>query len=278
MINILAILKRFHLQILFGLLLLFGFSLSLQQKNYQRTKFINSANYISGGIYSSFNNIEEYLNLKQVNNELQVENAFLRSNLISSLKKINGSYYQIHDTLYSQKYVYRVADVISNTYSRPSNYITLNMGSNDGIIEEMGVISPLGIVGMVGAVTKNYCNVISFLHPKTVISCKLKLTGVSGLLQWTGGDISKAQIKDIPITTRIELGDSVITSGYSSIFPGGVYMGEIVSFKKDVQSQTQKITVNLSIDFSSLDKVYVVENLFKTELEELNKRSDELSE
>ena len=278
MINILAILKRFHLQILFGLLLLFGFSLSLQQKNYQRTKFINSANYISGGIYSSFNNIEEYLNLKQVNNELQVENAFLRSNLISSLKKINGSYYQIHDTLYSQKYVYRVADVISNTYSRPSNYITLNMGSNDGIIEEMGVISPLGIVGMVGAVTKNYCNVISFLHPKTVISCKLKLTGVSGLLQWTGGDISKAQIKDIPITTRIELGDSVITSGYSSIFPGGVYMGEIVSFKKDVQSQTQKITVNLSIDFSSLDKVYVVENLFKTELEELNKRSEELSE
>ncbi len=278
MINILAILKRFHLQILFGLLLLLGISLTLQQKNYQRTKFINSANYISGGIYSSINSIEDYLNLKEVNTELQSENAILRSELISSLKKINGYYYQFNDTLYNQKYVYRIADVISNNYSSPSNYITLNMGSNDGIIEEMGVISPSGVVGMVGAVSNNYSTVISFLHPKTVISCKLKSNGVSGLLQWTGGDISKAQIKDIPITTRIMQGDSVLTSGYSSVFPGGVYMGKIKSFKKDLETQTQRIIVDLNIDFSSLNKVYVVENLYKTELEELNKKTAELSE
>lgn len=278
MINILAILKRFHLQILFALLLVIGFGLTLQQKNYQRTKFINSANYISGGIYSSMNNIEDYLNLKSVNAELQTENALLRSELLSSLKKINGSYYQHNDTLYSQKYVYRIADVISNSYSSPSNYITLNMGSNDGVIEEMGVISPLGIVGMVGAVSKNYSTVISFLHPKTVISCKLKSNGVSGLLKWTGGDISKAQIKDIPITTRITEGDSVLTSGYSSVFPGGIYIGKIKSFEQDLESQTQRIFVDLNIDFSSLNKVYVVENLYKTELEELNKKTAELSE
>ena len=278
MINILAILKRFHFQILFGLLLVIGISLTLQQNNYQRTKFINSANYISGGIYSSINNVEEYLNLREVNTDLQIENAFLRSELVSSLNKINGNYYQLNDTLYSQKYIYRIADVISNSYSSPSNYIVLNMGSNDGIIEEMGVISPSGIVGMVGAVSKNYCTVISFLHPKTVISCKLKSNGVSGLLKWTGGNISKAQIKDIPITTRIKKGDSVLTSGYSSVFPGGVYMGKICSFKKDLETQTQRIIVDLNIDFSSLNKVYVVENLYKTELEELNKKTAELSE
>ena len=278
MINILAILKRFHFQILFALLLIIGLGLTIQQKNYQRTKFINSANFLSGGIYSSFNNIEDYLNLKQINDELQAENALLRSELISSLKKINGEYYQKDDTLYSQKYVYRVADVISNSYSGPTNYLTLNMGSNDGIIEEMGVISPSGVVGMVGAVSDNYSTVISFLHPKTVISCRLKSSGVSGLLKWTGKDISEAQINDIPITTRIEKGDSVITSGYSSVFPGGIYMGHIKSFEKDLESQTQKITVDLSIDFSSLNKVYVVENLYKSELEELNKKTAQLSE
>lgn len=278
MINILSILKRFHFQILFGLLLLLGVGLTIQQKNYQRTKFINSANYFSGGIYSSINNIEDYFNLRMVNNELQAENALLRSNLLSSLKKINGSYYHFHDTLYSQKYIYRIADVISNTYSKPSNYITLNMGSNDGIIEEMGVISPSGVVGMVGAVTDNYSTVISFLHPKTIISCKLKSSGVSGLLKWIGNDISKAQINDIPITTRIKKGDSVITSGYSSVFPGGVYLGEIISFERDIHSQTQKITVDLNIDYSSLNKVYVVENLYKIELDILNEKTEQLSE
>ena len=278
MINILAILKRFHFQILFGLLLFLGVSLTIQQKNYQRTKFINSANYFSGGIYSSINNVEDYFNLRMVNNELQAENALLRSNLLSSLKKINGSYYHFHDTLYSQKYIYRIADVISNTYSKPSNYITLNMGSNDGIIEEMGVISPSGVVGMVGAVTDNYSTVISFLHPKTIISCKLKSSGVSGLLKWIGNDISKAQINDIPITTRIKKGDSVITSGYSSVFPGGVYLGEIISFERDIHSQTQKITVDLNIDYSSLNKVYVVENLYKIELDILNEKTEQLSE
>ena len=224
------------------------------------------------------NNIEDYLNLKAVNAELQTENALLRSELLSSLKKINGNYYQLNDTLYSQKYVYRVADIISNSYSSPSNYITLNMGSNDGIIEEMGVISPSGVVGMVGAVSKNYCTVISFLHPKTVISCKLKSNGVSGLLKWTGGDISKAHIKDIPITTRIKKGDSVLTSGYSSVFPGGIYMCKIASYKKDLETQTQRIIVDLNIDFSSLNKVYVVENLYKIELEDLNKNTADLSE
>tara|TARA_Y100000766_G_scaffold235599_1_gene211035 strand:- start:1252 stop:2025 length:774 start_codon:yes stop_codon:yes gene_type:complete len=252
--------------------------LTIQQKNYHRTKFINSANFISGGIYSSINNLEEYLNLKEINSDLQIENAFLRSNLLSSLKRINGNYYQFNDTLYRQKYVYRIADVISNGYSSPSNYVTLNMGSNDGIIEEMGVISPSGVVGIVGAVSKNYSTVISFLHPKTVISCKLKSNGVSGLLQWNGGDISKAQIKDIPITTRISEGDSVLTSGYSSVFPGGIFIGKIKSFSKDLESQTQRITVDLNIDFTSLNKVYIVENLYKNELDELNKKEIDLSE
>lgn len=278
MINIIAILKRYHLQLSFGVLLVIGLWLTIQQKNYQRTAFINSANSISGGAYSTVNNVQDYFHLRSVNDELQLENAKLRAQLLTSLRRVNGDYFQVDDTLYQQKYIYRLADVISNNYTSANNYITLNMGSDDGVIEEMGVISPTGIVGIVGAVSDNFSTVISFLHPKTEISCKLKSNGVSGFLKWIGKDISKAVISDIPITTRVNQGDSVLTSGYSSVFPAGIYIGKIVKTEKDLENQTQRIEVDLNIDYSALNKVYVVENLFKNEIEELNKKEDKLDE
>lgn len=278
MINIYIILKRFHLQILFGVLILIGLILTIQQNNYQRTKFINSANSISGGTYSVINNIESYFNLKSINQNLQEENAELRAKLVTSLERINGDYFTIDDTLFSQKYIYRVAEAVSNSYTNPNNYITLNLGENDGVIEEMGVISPKGVVGIVGAVSDNFCTVISFLHPKTEISCKLKTTGVSGFLKWSGKNISKAVINDIPITTRIREGDSVLTSGHSSVFPAGIFIGTIESSESDLDNQMQHIVVNLNIDYSSLNKVYIVENLFKSEIEVLHKKEKKLDE
>ena len=258
--------------------MVFGLLLTVQQKNYQRTKFINSANSISGGAYSTVNNIQDYFHLNSVNDELQAENAELRALLLTSLKRVNGDYFQVNDSLFKQKYIYRLADVISNSYNRPNNYITLNMGSNDGVIEEMGVISPTGIVGIVGGVSENFCTVISFLHPKTDISCKLNSNGVSGFLKWIGGDISKAVISDIPITTRVFEGDSVLTSGYSSVFPAGIYIRKIIKTEKELENQTQRVLVDLKIDYSALNKVYIVENLFKNELEELSIKQKELNE
>ncbi len=260
------------------MLILIGLILTIQQNNYQRTKFINSANSISGGTYSVINNIEGYLNLKSINQNLQEENAELRAKLVTSLERINGDYFTIDDTLFNQKYIYRVAEAVSNSYTNPNNYITLNLGENDGVIEEMGVISPKGVVGIVGAVSDNFCTVISFLHPKTEISCKLKTTGVSGFLKWSGKNISKAVINDIPITTRIREGDSVLTSGHSSVFPAGIFIGTIESSESDLDNQMQHIVVNLNIDYSSLNKVYIVENLFKSEIEVLHKKEKKLDE
>lgn len=97
------------------------------------------------------------------------------------------------------------------------------------------------------------------------------------MLQWTGGDIAYAEIKDIPITTKITAGDTVLTSGFSSVFPAGIKLGTIKTFEKDLASQSQKIVVELNLNYSSLNKVYIVENLFKTELEQLNKKAEKLS-
>lgn len=277
MINIFEFLKRFQVQLLFAMLLILGLYITSLQKNYQRIKFLNSANSISGGAFSVVSNISDYLDLKSKNKALAHENARLRSQIPTALKKVNGDYFTISDSLYKQKFVYRVSNVISNSYTSPSNIITLDLGKKDGVIEEMGVIAPAGVVGIVGAVTENYCSVISFLHPKTVISCKLQSNGVAGLLKWTGGDIAYAEIKDIPITTKITAGDTVLTSGFSSVFPAGITLGTVKSFEKDLENQSQKVIVSLKLNFAALNQVYIVENLFKTELEQLNNKAQTLS-
>lgn len=278
MINLFAILKKYHVQLLFVLLLGIGITLTIQQRQYQNVIFINSANAISGGAYSTVANIGDYFELQSINEKLANENARLRAMINPSLKKVNGDYFEVNDTLFKQRYIYRTANVVSNTYTLTHNYLTLDLGKEDGVIEEMGVISPEGIVGIVGAVSSNYCTVISFLHPKTTVSCKIQSNGVAGLLKWDNSNIHYAQIKDIPITTQIQEKDTILTSGYSSVFPSGIYLGTVESFERNLENQTQNVKVKLNIQFESISKVYIVENLFKEEQQQLKKKEDKLSE
>lgn len=275
MINLFAILKRFYVQIMYILLMVLGFTITIQQKNYQNAKFVNSANAISGGAYSAFTDMGSYFGLKSKINDLALENANLRSQLPSSLKRVNGDYVQINDSLYHQKYVYRVANVISNSLNKQNNYITLDLGEKDGVIEEMGVISSKGVVGVVRAVSPNYSTVLSFLHPSSSVSCKIKSTGVKGYLEWNKESSITAEMRDVLITTKVSVGDTVITSGNSSLFPEGLFLGVITDVQDGEENQSQKISVKLNIQFDRLNKVYVVENLFKKEILELeNGQSD----
>lgn len=274
--NLIAIIQRFHVQFLFIGLMIIGLVLTIKQKNYQKVAFVNSANSISGETFSMVSGMTSYFNLKNVNQLLAIENARLRGLIPSSLEKINDDYIQIQDTLYHQKYIYRVANVIGNTVTRQSNYITINLGTKDGIEEEMGVISSDGVVGIVKSVSENYATVLSFLHPNSSISCKMKSSGIYGHLQWTKNKIDEAYINGVLITTKVNDGDSVVTSGLSSLFPEGLYLGEISSIENNLETQSKKITVKLNIQFNSLRKVYVVENLYKKEILELQNAQEKL--
>lgn len=271
MINLLAIIKRFRVQLLFMLLMVIGFIFTLQSNSYPKTSFINSANAITGGTYSVVADIDSYFSLQSENEELAKENAYLRSMMKSSLTNVNGDYVQISDSLYRQKYVYRVAEVVSNTVNFRDNYITLDLGSNDGITEEMGVISPRGVVGVVRDVSPNFCTVVSFLHTNLSISCKIKPNGNHGYLKWTGKNITEAEIVDILVTTEVNEGDSVVSSGRSSLFPEGIFLGKIINVEEDLENQMQRIKVKLDITFNALNKVYIIQNLFKEEIKELQK-------
>jgi rod shape-determining protein MreC len=276
MINLLAILQRFHVQLLFVVLMIIGLLITIQQKNYQKVAFVNSANSISGGTISTYSDLSYYFDLKEVNDVLAKENALLRSQYPNSLRKISGGDIQVNDTIYKQKYIYKVATVVGNTVTRRNNYITINLGEKDSIKPEMGVISSEGVVGVVKSVSENYATVLSFLHPNSSISCRMKSNGVTGILQWTKDEIDEAYIKGVLVTTKVNNGDSIVTSGLSFLFPAGLYLGNIISVEDDLETQSQNIKVKLDIQFNSLRKVYVVENLFRKEVVELQNNQNKL--
>ncbi len=258
---------------LFLLLEFFAFLLIFQNNYYQQSAFFNASNAISGGIYSYYSGFTDYLSLKKVNKTLADENSNLLNLQKSSFIKTNNKTFIVNDTLYQQQYTYLSAKVISNTTNRINNYLTLNKGSKQGIKKNMGVISPQGIVGIVKDVSENFCTVTSLLHSKSKISAKIKKNDYVGTIVWNGDDYRIVTMKDVPTHVKIYIGDTIISSGYSMMFPEGISIGTIYLYGTNKGKDFYEIKVKLFNDFNNISYVYIVNNLMKDELNELEKRS-----
>lgn len=254
---------------LFLLMEFFAFFYIIKSNYYQQSVFINSANAFTGGIYTVQSNLTDYLALKTVNNRLAVENARLRNNQRSAFLSTNNKTFVVDDTLYQQQYEYTEARVVANTTNKINNYITLNKGYNHGIRKEMGVITSLGVAGIIKDVSANFCTVTSVLHSKSKISAKIKKNNYIGTLVWEGGDYRLANLKDIPTHVKIASGDTIVTSGYSLIFPGGLMIGTVYFYDSGKNNDFYNIKIRLSTDFNKISYVYIVKSLMKPELEEL---------
>jgi len=176
------------------------------------------------------------------------------------------------DTLHQQHYFYTSAKVINQTVNKQHNFLTLNKGSNVGIRPEMGVISADGVIGIVVNVSKKFSTVISLLNLDFRVSAKLAKNNYFGSLHWDGKDYRKVKLDEIPYHIDVNRGDTVITSGYSSIFPEGIVIGT-VSNSEVKGGNFYEIEVDLSVDFKSLAFVDVISNLHREEqkvLEELD--------
>ncbi|MBP8042609.1 MAG: rod shape-determining protein MreC [Bacteroidales bacterium] len=254
---------------LFLLMEFFAFFYIIKSNYYQQSVFINSANAFTGGIYTVQSNLTDYLALKTVNNRLAEENARLRNNQRSAFLSTNNKTFVVDDTLYQQQYEYAEARVVANTTNKINNYITLNKGYNHGIRKEMGVITSLGVAGIIKDVSANFCTVTSVLHSKSKISAKIKKNNYIGTLVWEGGDYRLANLKDIPTHVKIASGDTIVTSGYSLIFPGGLMIGTVYFYDSGKNNDFYNIKIRLSTDFNKISYVYIVKSLMKPELEEL---------
>ncbi|MBE9467280.1 MAG: rod shape-determining protein MreC [Bacteroidetes bacterium] len=253
---------------------LFSVFLVIENNNYQKSSFLNSANFISGNIYNGLSNFNSYINLYELNEKLSSENTQLYNSLKTTYKSNKISLLEIYDSTYFQQYVTTSAHVINNSVNRQNNYLTIDKGENQGVYQEMAVTSPTGIVGIVKNASNNFASVISILNTNVHISAMIKKNEYFGSLIWDGKNYKEITLKDIPNHVNINIGDTIITSGYSSIFPKGKLIGVISDFEHEKGGNFYLITVKLSTDFKKLSYVYVIGNLLKQEQKDLEKTSE----
>lgn len=266
--SLLRFLQRYHFTLLFILFEALAITLLIQNNNYQNTSFVRFARNIKGKVYDQTVKIEQYLNLREKNRELKKENAYLRNFIAENLDNEPDTFKKKIDTTYNQQYFYIRATVINNSVNKQHNYITLDKGRAEGVKPEMGVMSSNGIVGVVRGVSQHFCSVISVLNSELSVSAKLKNSGYYGSFNWTGRDYRYGKLQDIPLHVQVNEGDTVITSGYSAIFPEGVMIGFVEDYQEK-GGRFLELTVELSTDFKKLNNVYIVKNFLKEEQTEL---------
>jgi rod shape-determining protein MreC len=273
--NLIQFIDRYSFFFLFLLFEVFAFYLLFKNNSFQQASFFNSTNSITGNFYSQYSNLTGYLNLKEVNQSLAYQNGRLLDNQVKSYQKLFGKNIYINDTIYERKYHFTEARVINNSTNKQNNYLTLDIGGLNGIKPGMGVISPSGVVGVIKNVSNHYSSVLSVLHRSAKISAKLKKSDYFGSMQWDGVDYKKGILLDIPNHVKITIGDTIVTSSYSSTFPSEMTIGTVASFEKPEGENFYHIGLDFSNDFRSLSQVFIVKNTSKIEQEELEEQTRE---
>ena len=264
--QILNFLIRFRNFLLFIVLLLLSVFFTIQSHSYHRSKFINSANFLSGGFYSKLDDLDSYLNLKVHNKDLVEENKRLREIVFNSSDSVSTSTDTTH---FDGTYRFATARVINNNYSLKDNFLTLRGGKNDSIKPDLGVITSKGIVGIIDKVSSRFSTVVSILNRNSQINAKLKKSGHFGILIWDGKDPNLVKLVDVQQKAPVAKGDTIVTGGKSTIFPEGIGIGTIKDFKLDASENYYTITISLFNDMTNLGYVYVIENLDKNEIKTL---------
>lgn len=275
MINFIRFIVKYHLFFLFLVFETISFVLLVNYNHHHNQTFVNSSSKFTAGVLEISSNFTDYFSLKRANEELSRENAFLRTQLPENIYTLNEDAPVNKETPDSIHYLYRPAKVINNSTNKIHNYITINKGSNHGIKPETGVISARGLVGMVRHVSPNYATVISLLNTQLKISARLRETNHFGALEWDGRSHQYAILNEIPGHAKVAVGDAVVTSGYSTLFPEGILIGTIEDIDINEGEGFYIIRVKLSIDFKNLTYIETVEKVTREEQQELEKLTND---
>lgn len=233
-----------------------------------------SANSMAGNIFAAITDVNSYFNLKSENNELLQYNKELNekiATLQAELQKQNDSITVAALPGKARGFFYNCATVVNNSLNAVNNYITIDKGTADGVEAEMGVFCNDGIVGIIYTASEHYSVVIPLLNSKSSISCRVKGSDNFCTLQWDGSDIRYSFLVDLPRYTRFEQGDTVVTSGFSSIFPGDIPVGTIEKTEESSDGMFAQAQVKLFTNFANLRNVYIVGNNGREEQKLLEK-------
>ncbi len=261
--NLLDFLLKYDYWLLFILLEVVSFTLLFRFNNYQGSVFFTSANRVAGCVDEAVSKVTSYFGLRAVNRDLVRRNVELElelehlSRVLNEYTRDTSAIGSIRGNVLRNCAVYP-ARVVNNSIRKNNNYITINKGASDGIRAEMGVLNGSSVVGIVYQTSAHYAVVLPILNLRSSISCKVRRTDYFGVLKWDGGSSRYAWLQDIPRHAGFSLGDTVVTSGYSSIFPEGVPVGVVDDRKDSSDGLSYCLKVRLFTDFARLTEVNVI--------------------
>lgn len=263
--NLLNFLSKYSYWFLFLVLEAISFVLLFQFNSYQGSVWFTSANAVSGKFYEQSAKVKSYFQLATINEELTQENLYLAHRLQALNAQKEDS---IADSLARASallqrlapYKLIPAKIVHASLNKRDNLLTIDKGARDGIKGDMGVVCGTGVVGIVYLTSEHYAVVIPVLSSQSSISCVIENRGYFGYLHWTGGDISRAFVDDIPRHAHFRLYENVVTSGYSSVFPAGIPVGKILHVYNSPDQMSYRLQLQLSTNFGTLRDVFVVDN------------------
>lgn len=267
--NLFIFLRKHYFYFLFLLLEGIALILFFSYNEFQGSKLSVLSESISGSVNSSYNGISEYFSLRKTNKVLVEEMARLHSRLPDAFYKADTHMYYRNDSLVRLEYKYISAKVISNTTGRRNNFLMINKGKIHGVENHMGVIIGNTIVGQVVSVSPHFSWIMSVLNKDSRVSAKFKKNNQLVNIEWSGGNYRTGDVKEIPKHVKIIVGDTIITSGNSDIFPEGLMVGTIKNYTIANDENFNYASLLFSTDFNSIGYVEVVVDMMRKEKEDL---------
>lgn len=282
--NLIEFLKKYHYWFVFTFLEVVSLFLVFQYNNYQGSVWFSSANYLTGLTLETDAQLRSFAGQGETNRLLTERNLLLehevnllREQLTEERIRHDSTYHEQGQIAQLKDYKLIPAKVISNSVNKADNLMTIDKGRYDGVHEDMGVACGSGVVGVVYMTSGHYAVVIPVLNIKSNISCTVQGRGYFGYLHWSGGPIDIAYVDDIPRHATFEKGDTIVTSGYSSLFPPGILVGTILDQEDSKDGLYYRLKVQLSTHFGNLHDVCVIDDAaVKEQLELLRQATDSL--
>ena len=270
--NLIEFILKYSSVFIFTILFVMSIAMLVSNGRFHSSVWFTSANSVSNKVYEMSNGVSSYFNLKSINASLQQSNAQLENevlNLRSQLAEYRSLLSDTTDNSDTRRYDYVLCTVLNNSTRHPRNYFTINKGELDGVRSGMGVVDQNGIVGIVNVAGKKTSRVISLLNTTQHVSVRIKNTSTVGSLTWKVNDPKIAYMEEVPRHSTFAIGDTIVTSGYSTAFPADIPVGVIEGRVRAESDNFYVLKIRLSSDFNTLSTVRVLKDAFKNELDSL---------
>ncbi|WP_168355314.1 MULTISPECIES: rod shape-determining protein MreC [Bacteroidales] len=271
--NLLNFIIRYGTWFLFAFYVVLSLVLLFSHNSYHHSVYLSSANVVSSFVNSTVSEITGYFHLRSINESLQASNAMLENEVLNLRHQIAECKTKLSDTVkyeaYPDRFDYISATVVNNSVRHPRNYFSIDKGAADGIKRGMGVVDQNGIVGIVNVTGEHTARVISLLNETQHFSVRLKGTQFIGSLSWKGRDPQIAYVEEMPRHARFQVGDTIVTSGFSTTFPGEIPVGIVMNRVKSSDDNFFVLKVCLTTDFRALSIVRVIKDEYKSSLDSL---------